>query len=73
MSMATNVDPPTLFDVDPSPPLSMGERVRLQTMWGDESCVVVDVHREDGFPMATVRTGSGDEISVSVARLCRDE
>lgn len=70
MSMTTDVDPP-LFDVQPQEPLRRGDAVIVQTMWGEERAFVLGVRYEDDFPMAHLKTPSGDEISVSIARVSR--
>lgn len=48
-----------------------GEAVTVQTIWGDEGGVVIDVMsgRGHGWPMASVLMDLGDTISVDVARL----
>lgn len=60
-----------LFDADLLPHLVKGDRVLVRTIWGEEKCLVVDVHREDGFPMVKLTTGWGDTISVNVASVRR--
>lgn len=64
-------DTPPLFDVDPSPRLAKGDRVLVQTMWGEERAMVLRVIYEDNFPLVQVETPSGDRISISVARVTR--
>lgn len=62
-------DEPTLFDATPVPRLQKGDRVLVQTMWGQEEAVVVDVHYDDGYPMVSCDTESGDCITLGVARV----
>lgn len=67
-------DDTPLFDVSPMARLASGDDVWLETMWGRERCTVVKVHHDqDGFPMATLVTRSGDRISVNIARIDRKE
>lgn len=67
----TSQEPETLFPVEQVPRLTRGERVLLTTMAGEEKCLVVDVHREGGFPMVTLTTGWGDTVVVNVASVRR--
>lgn len=57
----------TLFDATPVARLQKGDRVLVQTMWGQETGVVWEVHDEDGWPMVTVTLEMGDTASFDVA------
>ena len=41
-----------------------GDKVTLCTIWGEESCVVEEFGTIDGWPGVTVKTKSGDRITV---------
>jgi hypothetical protein len=71
--LVTEDVPPALFDVEPQEPLRRGDHVIVQTMWGDERALVLGVYRDrdTDFPMAHLKTPSGDQISISVARVSR--
>lgn len=59
-----------LFPVAPSARLVRGDKVRIRTMWGVEFCDVMDITRDsDDWPMVTLRTLSGDTITINVARV----
>lgn len=63
-----------LFSVKPSARLTRGDKVRIQTIWGMEFCDVMDVTRDDDdWPMVTLRTLSGDKITINIARVERVE
>lgn len=67
------MDDEPLFEVQPVRRLRAGDWVKIATMWGEETCLVTRVHTEDDFPMVELRTPSGDVVSVSVARVSRDD
>lgn len=49
--------------------IAVGDVVDVQTIYGDEHGTVVELGTEDGFPMVTLDTESGDRITVSIARV----
>lgn len=59
-----------LFDMQPEEPLRPGDKVVVQTIYGDDAGTVVDVVLEEGFPMVCLDLDSGDRITVNLAR-CR--
>lgn len=62
-----------LFEIEPTP-ISPGDRVRVQTIYGNELGIVEQVFADaEGYPMVTVRTRSGDKISLGIARAERLE
>lgn len=58
-----------LFQEPPRLQIEKGMRVKVQTIWGSETCMVQDVLLEDGFPMVKLRGARGDVFSISVARV----
>lgn len=57
-----------LFAMEPTS-IKPGDRVRVQTIYGDELGLVTEKFDDaEGYPMITVRTPSGDTISLGVAR-----
>lgn len=54
-----------LFDEPEPRPLKINDMVTLLTIWGEEACRVVDMGTIKGFPMVSVRTKSGDTITVN--------
>lgn len=50
-------------------PLRRGDTAVLLTMWGQEECTVVRCFHADTFPMVTVRTTSGDTVTVNRSSL----
>lgn len=57
-----------LFEMEPTP-VAKGDRVIIQTMWGDEEAHVTHIGLVDGFCMVTVLTKHGDRISVERGRV----
>lgn len=58
-----------LFEVEPEL-ISVGDRVKLRTIWGEEMCRVEQVgHDTEGWPIVTVSTTSGDRVTVSRSSL----
>lgn len=58
-----------LFEVEPEL-ISVGDRVKLRTIWGEEMCRVEQVgHDVEGWPIVTVSTTSGDRVTVSRSSL----
>jgi hypothetical protein len=64
---------PSLFELASQPRLRKGDFVTITTMWGEEVCLVTGVGTEDDWPMVQLQTPSGDEVSVSVARVHRTD
>lgn len=58
-----------LFEEPTRVPLRPGDHAVVHTMWGDEPCTVVTSGTVDGFPMVTVKTRSGDTVTVNRASL----
>jgi len=56
-----------LFDMEPAP-LHPGDKVQVQTIWGNETGTVTGVTREDGYPMVELDMENGDTITIEVAR-----
>lgn len=62
-----------LFELEPRP-IQTGDRVRVTTIYGHELGIVTEKFNDPlGFPMVTVRTRSGDTISLGIARAERLE
>jgi len=53
-----------LFDEPVLDHIQSGDKVTLRTIWGEEECVVEQFGTIDGWPGVTVRTNSGDRITV---------
>ena len=58
-----------LFEEPARQPLSIGDKVVLRTIWGEEPCTVHELGTVDGWPMVTVKTKSGDTVTVSRANV----
>lgn len=63
-------EPDGLFEEPTRVPLTKGDQVEVDTMWGSERATVIDLTRDDdGFPLVTLNTASGDTITVNRARV----
>lgn len=63
-----------LFEALEPEPIKVGDRMKLRTIWGEETCRVEEVgHDAEGWPIVTVSTNSGDRATVSRASLIRGE
>jgi hypothetical protein len=57
-----------LFEIEPAP-IRLGDRVKVTTIYGYELGLVVEKYTDrEGFPMVKIRTRSGEEIALSIAR-----
>lgn len=55
-----------------SEPLRVGDKVTVQTIWGDETGLVLGLVTGAPYPMARVLLDvSSDEISINIARVVR--
>lgn len=57
-----------LFSMEPVT-IEPGDHVRVQTIYGHELGLVLDKGEDAGFPTVTIRTFSGDKITIGVARV----
>ena len=58
-----------LFEL-PATPIEVGDPVRVQTIYGLETGVVVEKGVDpEGFPIVSVDTRSGDRITIGVGRV----
>lgn len=60
-----------LFDLNEESAFDKGDRVVVQTIWGDELGTVRGVTTENGYPMIEVAMERGDRITINVARVRR--
>lgn len=58
-----------LFEEPERRELHPGDKVVVRTMWGEESCKVHEMGTIDGYPMVTVKTPSGDTVTVNRAAI----